>query len=463
VSNYERIEALARLVREKGVNREILVKSLHQALLKATEREYGTPQDIHVTWDHQLNDVKLEALMEVVEKVEEGMEHLQIQKKKARRVKPDAEDGEKLPVPVDISEFDRASVNIFRQEFLSLVRGAEREQVYREYIDKVGQIIPRCRVQQVYRNRVLVQVAGRIEAVVPAEERARGEKFNQNDLIIPVLIRVEKPESMEPQLVLSRATPLLVQRLFEREAPEIEEGVVEIRAMAREAGVRTKLAVASNDHRVDAVGAFVGVKGSRVQAVMRELNGERIDVIPWTMDKRVLASHALLPASVIHVDQYRETDHQTGEERLRMVAVVPDDHLSLAIGKNGHNVRLAGELVGCRIDIETQSLWEENRRWEEMLRVDASEIPGISDNVLEKLRLAGYDSANSIAEASEADLLDVHGVGPVRATQLMVEAKRLVEARKTDVERLKAEAEAGAGAQAAEDTSTSPEKGGTDD
>ena len=146
-----------------------------------------------------------------------------------------------------------------------------------------------------------------------------------------------------------------------------------------------------------------------------------------------------------------------------MVAVVPDDHLSLAIGKNGHNVRLAGELVSCRIDIETQSLWEENRRWEEMLRVDASEIPGISDNVLEKLRLAGYDSANSIAEASEADLLDVHGVGPVRAAQLMVEAKRLAEARKADVERLKAEAEAGAGAQAAEDTSTSPEKGGTDD
>jgi N utilization substance protein A len=440
VSNYERIDALARLVREKGVNREVLVKSLFSALVKATTREFGTPQDVRITWDHQTGDVRLEAMMDVVDKVEPGMEHLQIVRKKARKFKPDAVEGEKIPVPVDISEFDRASVNIFRQEFLSLVRSAERDQVYKEYVDKIGQLVPRCRVQQVYRNRVLVQVAGRIEAVVPAEERARGERYNQNDPIVPILIRVEKPESSEPQLVLSRATPLLVQRLFEREAPEIEEGVVEIRAVAREAGVRTKIAVASNDHRVDAVGTFVGVKGSRVQSVMRELNGERIDVIPFTMDKRVLVSHALLPATVLHVEQYREADPATAEERIRMIAVVPDDHLSLAIGKNGHNVRLAGELVGSRIDIETQTLWEENRRWEDMLRVDASDIPGMSEKLLERLRLAGFDSANAIADALEEDLLDVHGVGPVRLEQMRAEARRLVDERRAEVEKLRSEA-----------------------
>ncbi len=440
MSNYDRIDALARLVREKGVNREVLVRSLYQALVKATEREFGSPQDIRISWDHQSGDVRLEALLEVVETVETGSEHLQISRKKARKIKADAEAGEKIPVMVDISEFDRASVNVFRQEFLSLVRTAEREQVQSEYEDKVGHIIPRCRVQQVYRNRVLVQVAGRIEAVVPAEERARGERYNQNDPILPILLRVEKPESTEPQLVLSRATPLLVKRLFEREAPEIEEGVVEIRAIAREPGVRSKIAVASNDHRVDAVGTFVGVKGSRVQAVMRELNGERIDVIPWTMDRRVLVSHALLPASVLHVEQIRLTGPE-GEETLRMIAVVPDDHLSLAIGKNGHNVRLAGELVGARIDIETQSLWEENKRWEEMLRVDASEIPGLSDKLVEKLRVSGYDSANSIAEASEEDLLKVHGVGPVKVEQMRIEAIRLVGERSLEVEGLKARKE----------------------
>jgi N utilization substance protein A len=278
-----------------------------------------------------------------------------------------------------------------------------------------------------------------VEAVVPAEERARGERYNQNDPIVPILIRVEKPESSEPQLVLSRATPLLVQRLFEREAPEIEEGVVEIRAVAREAGVRTKIAVASNNHRVDAVGTFVGVKGSRVQSVMRELNGERIDVIPWTMDRRVLVSHALLPATVLHVEQYRELDPGSTEERSRMIAVVPDDHLSLAIGKNGHNVRLAGELVGSRIDIETQTLWEENRRWEDMLRVDASEIPGMSDKLLERLRIAGFDSANAIADALEEDLLDVHGVGPVKLEQMRSEAQRLVEEKRAEVDKLRTE------------------------
>ncbi len=443
MSNYDRIDALARLVREKGVNKEVLVRSLFQALMKATELEYGSPQDIRISWDHQLGDVRLEAVMEVVENVEEGSEHLQIARKKARKIKPDAENGEKISMPVDISEFQRSSVNVFRQEFLTLVRMAEREQVQHEYEDKIGHIIPRCRVQQVYRNRVLVQVAGRIEAVVPAEERARGERYNQNDPILPVLIRVEKPDSMEPQLVLSRATPLLVKRLFEREAPEIEEGVVEVRAIAREPGVRTKLAVASNDHRVDAVGTFVGVKGSRVQAVMRELNGERIDIIPWTMDRRVLVTHALLPATVLNVDQTRETDPETGEERIRMIAIVPDDHLSLAIGKNGHNVRLAGELVGSRIDIETQSLWEEQKRWEEMLRVEASEIPGISDKLLERLRVSGYDSANSIAEVTEEDLLKVHGIGPVKVGQIHQEARRLVEKRAIEVEALRAEHEAG--------------------
>lgn len=456
-TTYDRIDALARLVREKGVNREVLVRSLYQALQKATEKEYGSPQEIRITWEQNSGDVRLEALMEVVETVEPGMDHLQIARKRARKIEAEAECGMKVPVPVDISEFDRASVNVFRQEFLGLVRTAEREQVQHEYEDKIGHIIPRCRVQQVYRNRILVQVAGRIEAVVPAEERARGERYNQNDPILPILIKVERPDTMEPQLVLSRATPLLVRRLFEREAPEIEEGVVEIRAIAREPGVRTKIAVASNDHRIDAVGTFVGVKGSRVQAVMRELNGERIDVIPWTMDRRVLATHALLPATVLHVDLTRETDPETGEERLHMVTVVPDDHLSLAIGKNGHNVRLAGVLVGGRIDIETQSLWEENKRWVDMLRVDASEIPGLSDKLLEKLRVSGYDSANSIAEATEEDLLKVHGIGPVRVGQMMTEAVRLVAARAAEVESLKA------ARRAAENSGETGGQGGSDD
>ena len=431
--DFERIDALARLVREKGVNREILLNSLHRGLERATEKEYGTPQEIKVIWDQDSGDIKIQALKTVVEKVDSERAHLEITPARAKKYDSGAGIGDQVAVPIRISDFSRSSVNMFRQEFLSLVKGAEREQVYKEFIDRVGEIIPRCRVQQVYRSRILVQVAGRVEGIVPVAERARYEMYDQGESITPVLIEVRPPESSEPQLVLSRATPLLIQKLFEREAPEIEEGVVEIRAIAREAGVRTKIAVASNDFKVDAVGTFVGSKGSRVQAVMRELSGERIDVIPWTLDKTVLATHALLPATVMHVEIERYTDPETGEEKEHMIAVVPDDELSLAIGKHGHNVRLAGRLVGYRIDAMTQSEWTERRRWEEARQVGLSEIECISDKLSERLRLAGFDTANRVVEADIDELSDVKGIGPVTLKKLLAEAEEKVARREETV------------------------------
>ncbi|MFO7949811.1 MAG: transcription termination factor NusA [Candidatus Fermentibacteraceae bacterium] len=431
--DFERIDALARLVREKGVNREILLNSLHRGLERATEKEYGTPQEIKVTWDQDSGDIKIQALKTVVEKVDPDRAHLEITPARAKKYDSEAGIGDQVAVPIRISDFGRSSVNMFRQEFLSLVKGAEREQVYKEFIDRVGEIIPRCRVQQVYRSRILVQVAGRVEGIVPVAERARYEMYDQGESITPVLIEVRSPESSEPQLVLSRATPLLIQKLFEREAPEIEEGVVEIRAIAREAGVRTKIAVASNDFKVDAVGTFVGSKGSRVQAVMRELSGERIDVVPWTLDKTVLATHALLPATVMHVEIERYIDPETGEEKEHMIAVVPDDELSLAIGKHGHNVRLAGRLVGYRIDAMTQSEWTERRRWEEARHVDLSEIECVSDALRERLRLAGFDTANRVVEADIDELSDVKGIGPVTLKKLLAEAEEKVARREETV------------------------------
>ena len=434
MTDFERIEALAGLVREKGVNREVLLKSLHAGLVKASLREYGEEQDIKVTWEQGSGDIRMEAMKTVVEKPGRHRTHVEIDLKNARKIEPDCEIGDSIAVPVSITDFGRSAVNEFRSEFMLLVKSAERNQVWKEYNDRIGMIIPRCRVQQVYRNRILVQVAGKIEAVVPADERARGERYEQGDSITPVLIRVEKPESLEPQLVLSRATPELVRRLFEREAPEIEEGVVQIKTIAREAGVRSKIAVASTDMRIDAVGAFVGMKGTRVQSVMRELNGERIDILPWTRDRIVLASQALAPATVLHMEAGESFNRETGEMEEILVAVVPDDHLSLAIGRNGHNVRLAGNLVERRIDLKTQSQWEEENRWQNMLRVDASELPGASGKLAERLGRAGYDSAQRILDAGEEELLQVQGVGPVKAAQLLAEAAELVEKRAHQIE-----------------------------
>lgn len=434
MTDFERIEALAGLVKEKGVNREILLKSLHAGLVKASLREYGEEMDIKVTWEQSTGDIRMEAMKTVVEKPSRGQFYREIEFRKAKKLEPDCEPGDKIAVPVSIADFGRSAVNEFRSEFLLLVKSAERNQVWKEYYDRIGHIIPRCRVQQVYRNRILVQVAGKIEAVVPAEERSRGERYDQGDSITPVLIRVEKPESLEPQLVLSRSTPDLVRRLFEREAPEIEEGIVQIKVIAREAGVRSKIAVSSTDMRIDAVGAFVGMKGTRVQSVMRELNGERIDILPWTRDRLVLASQALAPATVLHIQTGESFNRETGTMDEVIIAVVPDDQLSLAIGRNGHNVRLAGNLVERRIDLKTQSQWEEENRWLNMLRVDVSELPGVSDKLAERLSRAGYDSAQMIVDAHTEELLDVQGVGPVTAAQLKEEAAAVVNSRVHQVE-----------------------------
>jgi transcription termination/antitermination protein NusA len=429
--NYDRIEAIGAVIREtKGANRELLIEWLKSGLLEATGREYGSPQEIEVTWDAKSGDIRMDALKLVVKEVDPELEHLQVSRRKARKYVAEAEIGDKVPIPVDLALFSRSAVNVFRQEFLTLERSAERDQVYQEYVGRIGQLIPRCVIQQVYRNRVIVRVAGQIEAVIPPEERARGERFEHGDTVLPVLVAVLPPESSEPQLILSRATPMLIQRLFEREAPEIDEGVVEIKAIAREAGVRTKIAVASNDIRVDAVGTFVGMKGMRVQSVMRSLNGERIDIIPWTIDRRLLVTSALLPATVLRVETRKIRNEETGEEDTLMVATVPDDEIGRAKGKGGHNVRLAGQLIGCRIEVEERSRWEERKRWEDMLRVDVSELSCVSDKLAERLTRAGFDSAARIVRGPREAILEVHGVGPIMADKLIEEAGRLVDERR---------------------------------
>ncbi len=434
MADFERIDALAGLVREKGVNREVLIRSLHAGLAKASLREFGEEQDIKVTWEQGSGDIRMEAVKTVVEKVARRKSHVEIELKKARKIDPKCELDDQVAVPISISDFGRAAVNEFRAEFLLLVKSAERTQVWKEYEDRVGLILPRCRVQQVYRNRILVQVAGKIEAVVPSEERSRGERYDQGDIITPILIRVERPDSLEPQLVLSRATPDLVKRLFEREAPEIEESIVSIKAIAREPGVRSKIAVSSTDSRIDAVGAFVGVKGTRVQSVMRELNGERIDIIPWTHDRNTLASQALAPANVITTNTEQSYNHDTEQMEDILIAVVPDDQLSLAIGRNGHNVRLAGMLVGCRIDLKTQSQWEEENRWQNMLRVDAGELPSVNEKLAERLTRGGFDSAQDIIDAPRDELLEIQGVGPIKLIQILEEAEEFVKNRVHQIE-----------------------------
>lgn len=433
--NYKRIEALAAIIKEsKGANQELLLEWLRRGLVEASEREYGTPQKVKVTWNQKTNDVNIVTIKLVVKEVELSKRHLQISLRLAKKYNAESKCGDTVDVPIDFSDYSRSSVNVFRDEFHTLERSAERDNVYEEYSGRIGQLIPRCVVQQVYRNRVNIRVAGQIDAVIPPEERARGERFEHGDSVLPVLVEVLSPESSEPQLILSRATPLLVRRLFEREAPEIDEGIVEIKAISREAGVRTKIAVSSNDIRVDAVGTFVGMKGMRVQSVMRELNGERIDIIPWTIDPRLLVTNALLPATVLRVEIEKRLNEETGNEEVVMIATVPDDEIGRAKGKGGHNVRLAGQLAGCRIEVEEQSVWEEQKRWKDMLLVNISEFTTVNEKLAERLTRAGFDSGRRIIEGSQKRILEVQGVGPVKLKQMLEEAERLIKQRIIEVE-----------------------------
>ena len=458
--NYQRIEALAAIIREsKGANQELLLEWLRKGLIDATEKEYGSPQNIKVTWDRKNDDVIIQTIMKVVREIDPDKSHLQITRRKARKYEPEADYGDEVGVPIDFDEFGRSAINVFRHEFHTLERSAEREKVYDEYSGRIGQLIPRCVVQQVYRNRINVRVAGQIDAVIPPEERARGERFEHGDTVLPVLVEVLSPDSTEPQLVLSRANPLLVKRLFEREAPEIDEGVVQIKAIAREAGIRTKIAVASNDIRVDAVGTFVGMKGMRVQSVMRELNGERIDIIPWTIDRKLLVTSALLPATVLRVKIENRINEDTGEKYEVMIATVPDDEIGRAKGKGGHNVRLAGKLIGCRIEIEEKSLWEEKQQWEDMLRVDISEFESVNDKLAERLTRGGFDSADTLIGCSEERLLEIQGVGPVKARNILKEAKKLVRKRTKTVEMKKEESRKSLLQNEADDKSTADDTG----
>ncbi len=421
--DYERTEALAAIVRERtGINRELLVEALRCGFTAASERKYGTPQDIRVHWDQRSEDVQFEAFKTVVKKVEPGMSHVQTTRTEAKKIDPEAKLGDEVGFPVSITDFTRGAVNVFRAAYQRILGQAERKQVFKDYGDRIGQLIPRCKVRQVYRGAVNVAVAGSIEAIIPYEERARNEEFQQGDTVLPILLEVKEPETDGPQLILSRRDPRLVKRLFEREAPEIEEGVVEIRAIAREAGVRTKIAVASNDGRIDAVGTFVGMKGIRVQSVMRSLNEERIDILPWTIDRNILVTSALLPATVLRVSSRDEFSDETGEMEKVLTAVVSDDEVGRAKGSRGHNVRLAGRLAECRIEIEESSVWEARKYFEDMLVINIGDVPGISEKLAQKLTVAGFDSARRLINGAKDRVLNVKGLGEATYKKILESA-----------------------------------------
>ena len=414
--NYEVIEALAQIIREKNVEREVVWDTVKTGLITAAKKRFGTGDDnVEVQIDEKLGTIEMAAVWEVVDEVEDP--ETQVSLENAQGIDPEAELGGSVRQSLAFEEFGRNAIQAVKQVVVQRVREAERENVYELYKDRVNEIVIGS-VQQVDRGNIIVKIE-RTEALLPWREQIRRERYRQGETIRAFILDVQNAIK-GPQVILSRSCEEFLELLFRMEVPEIHEGIVEIKASAREPGDRSKIAVLSHDDRVDAVGACVGMKGTRVQAVVRELNNERIDIVPWSNDPSAFVTQALRPAEVAQV-QILDI------EKKDMRVVVEDDQLSLAIGKAGQNARLAVKLTGWNIDLIKRTDLEK-QLISETFGADDSEgeeagsiadIDGISEKLRQKLEDAGYTTVESLQQATADDLQEISGIGGVTADKIM--------------------------------------------
>ncbi len=403
---YNTIDALSR---EKGIDPQIVVSAVEDAIVMATRKYYKSQENLRAKLDKETGKINAFAVKTVVETPEQVEDpNLQITVEDARKVDPALEVGGELHIPkVTEGILGRIAAQLAKQVIFQKVREAERDTVYNEYIGRVGEIV-NATVKRVEGPDVIFDI-GKAEARMPRKEQSRLESFAISERVRVVIARVERA-SKGPGVVVSRAAPELVQHLFQTEVPEIYDGTVVIRAIAREAGERTKIAVMSKDKDVDAVGACVGMKGMRVQSIIRELRGEKIDIIEYHEDAVTFAEKALQPAKVSRVTVVDSADKH-------LEVVVDDSQLSLAIGKKGQNVRLAAKLLGWKIDIKS----EEEKRQEVELQMAAMAPPpttplenvtGLGEGLVEKLSAAGVTTVEALADMTPEQLEAIEGIGP---------------------------------------------------
>ncbi len=335
------------VVKDKGIDRQVLVEALEAAVLSAANKKYRNTRDLEAHYNDELGQVELFEFVTVVEEVEDSYREIDLEEARTD-FDPEAEVGDSLGMPLDAGDFSRIAAQTAKQVIIQKVREAEREGIFNEFKDRLGEVVNGI-VRRYERGDLIVDL-GRAEALLPHREQIPRENYRQGDRVRAFIAEV-KMSTKGPQIILSRTHPGLVATLFYSEVPEIAEGIVEIKGVAREPGSRAKIAVVSHDPDVDPVGACVGMRGSRVQNVVSELRGEKIDIIPWTPDVARFACLALAPAEVTRV--YIDKDEEA------MEVIVPDDQLSLAIGKKGQNVRLAAKLTGWKIDIKSETQEEE--------------------------------------------------------------------------------------------------------
>jgi transcription termination/antitermination protein NusA len=410
---YNVIDALSR---EKGIDPQIVVSAVEDAIVVATRKYYKTQENLRAELDKESGQIRAYAVRTIVEDSEQIEDpNAQITLDEAKRIDPAAEVGGELRTYKATDVLGRIAAQLAKQVIFQKVREAERDTIYNEYIGRVGEVI-NATIKRQEGQDVIVDL-GKAEARMPRKEQSRLESFAPGERSRVVIVRVERA-SKGPQVVVSRAVPELVSHLFQTEVPEIYDNTVVIRAIAREAGERTKIAVMSKDKDVDPVGACVGMKGMRVQSIIRELRGEKIDIIEYHEDPVVFAEKALQPAKVSRVTVLE------GEEK-HLEVIVDDSQLSLAIGKKGQNVRLAAKLLGWKIDIKS----EEEKRQEVEERMTAvmnqpatplETIPDLEPGIVEKLVAAGITTVEAVADMTPEQLEEVPGIGPKTVEKISI-------------------------------------------
>lgn len=423
----EILMALRELADSKQIQRSELHDLLKDGILAALAKKHGPNVQAEVDIDDAQGEIRIVILKKVVEEPEDEITEISLEE--ARYEDSDYQIGDLMEIEVPFSEFGRSAVQAAKQRIVQRVREGERTKIRDEFSGRVGDLLS-GEIQQIERGKIVVMLNKfrEAEAIIPYREQNHRETYSQGEPVRAVLKRIEETPK-GPRLILSRADALFVQALFRLEVPEIQSGIVEIRAASREVGSRTKIAVVSKDDAIDPVGACVGLKGSRVQAVVQELGGERIDIVPWSSDPERFAKLALAPAKVARV--FSDPAAKT------IQAVVDEDQLSLAIGRNGQNVRLASELTGWKIDLYSSREWLERGGdiplfaplpdEDEAADVPLGDIDGLATATVAVLEAGGYRTLNDIIDLERDDLLKLPGIAPEEADRIMAILDELTE------------------------------------
>jgi len=405
ISDIKRV--VEQVSRDKGINREILIKALEEALVSAARKKFGSSVDIEVQYNESTGEIEVFQFKDVAEVITEP--DLQISIEEGQKLDPECQIGDSLGTKMDTSTFGRIAAQSAKQVIIQKMKDAERDAVYSNFIDRKGEVINGI-VQRFDRNDIIVNL-GHTEGILPTREQIPKESYRRGDRIRAYIIDVLY-DTRGPQIVLSRTHPEFLIALFKTEVPEINEGIVTIIGATREPGIRAKFAVSSNDSDIDPVGACVGMKGSRVQNVVQELRGEKIDIIPYHIDPARFVCNALSPAEISRVI--------IDEEDRSMEVIVPDEFLSIAIGKKGQNVRLASKLTKWHLDVISETRYSEAMQdgYDSLVS-----LPDVGISLADALYEKGFFSANELSKASVEDLIQIRDITEEKAIQLIEAGK----------------------------------------